>query len=822
VNENDTINAIVEALRLDPDFGEAFSQPRAPGTDTGLRPVAVAPVVSGGVSPAPHPIAAKPALEVIAGLSATPPAERRVDPSVSPLPRPAWPLRTPTAPLTERPQAPQGIPAQRPALGLVTPRPAVPAPARNPAPANAPGEARAGSPSGGPRPIEGVARTNEAFRPSGDRLPPMRPALDQAATKPPLPGDRVAAVSEVSVMRPQSLPTAGTLRPANVVATPAPHPGMFERPTLVPVKPVLESAVDEAKVIERRVLPTPSSPPPAGVTDISRTAASVSRLASIAAEAAAAKMVTAPAKRTSESIERQPTAPEKPISALIQTKALKSVVSPETPEPAPETHAPTTDDGVSEQTAEEKALANFNETAIALKQARLEAKQLMAASTRPAPKTIKRAQIAVRKAEAAWKEARTEVKKLAAERPAVAKIPAPASPVPIVIPSVASVLDTAVVERPLALFRKQVSWAQLSFVAAVLVPVLMIGLYYLFISSDQYRSEMRFAVRGTERSTLENLGLNAIPGATEQAGDAYIVIDYIHSTQILLDIQQKLGIDVRQFFSRPDIDFAYRIDPNMPLEKFIGYWRWMIDASYNSTTSITTFEVTAFNGQDAAAIADAVLKVSNELVNDLSTKARLQLITNAQSEVTRTEDRLVAARQSVALFRDTTQITDPTAQAGLELALIQGLEQQIIEANSRRAALLSTVTTDSPSVRVLDRQIAALTTQLETKRRVIGSGGVATTGGDRTLTTKLTEYNALALEQEFAEKAYTTALSSLETSQAEARRQDRYFAIAVEPNVPEIALHPLRMINTMVAFFALCVVWLIGYLIAQAIRDHTI
>lgn len=559
--------------------------------------------------------------------------------------------------------------------------------------------------------------------------------------------------------------------------------------------------------------------------------------------------------------------------------------------------------------AEAKAESVVKETETALKKAQEDARQIKAAAGNSDPKSVKRAELAVRKADVTWKRAKIALKEILAAKPAVvapsivakpatpieanapsapvrsaavipirsasttpsvakvpapavAKVPAPAvakAPAPVVAkapapavakaapaPAVAKAPAPAVAKAPepvlptpvipplvptleeasplglLVRLRKKVSGAQLSFIAVVLVPVFLIGLYYLFISSDQYRSEMRFAVRGTERSTLENLGLNAIPGATEQAGDAYIVIDYIHSTQILLDMQQKLGIDVRQFFAKPDIDFAYRIDPNMPLEKFIGYWRWMIDASYNSTTSITTFEVTAFNGQDAAAIADAVLKVSNELVNDLSTKARLQLISNAQSEVTRTEDRLVAARQSVALFRDTTQITDPTAQAGLELALIQGLEQQIIEANSRRAALLSTVTTDSPSVRVLDRQIAALTTQLETKRRVIGSGGVATTGGDRTLTTKLTEYNALALEQEFAEKAYTTALSSLETSQAEARRQDRYFAIAVEPNVPEIALHPLRMINTMVAFFALCVVWLIGYLIAQAIRDHTI
>ncbi|MFI0844280.1 hypothetical protein [Mesorhizobium sp. IMUNJ 23232] len=654
--------------------------------------------------------------------------------------------------------------------------------------------------------------------------------------------------------------------------------------------------MDEAKALERREAPSrPSATVPPAVADTSRTAASVSRLASIAAEVAAARA----AVRTSAALgaaDARPATPERALDAIPRPVAKLEVVAPNSGTGGVSATPPKLGSAF-DPLAEAKAEADVKNAEMVLKKAQEEAKHIKATSEQFDPRSVKRAEIAVRKADVAWKRAKIALKEIvkakppaaasgtvarpslvadnnpspqsqppvrasstamssvsavvkaptpptnvvplsaktataepvaakAVPAPAVARAPAPAvtkAPVaPVVLPMLEPAVEDAVPAGLVGRVRKKVSWAQLSFIAAVLVPVLLIGLYYLFVSSDQYRSEMRFAVRGTERSTLENLGLSAIPGATEQAGDAYIVIDYIHSKQVILDIQQKLGIDLRQFFSGPDIDFAYRIDPNMPIDEFISYWRWMVDASYNSTTSITTFEVTAFNGPDAAAIANAVLKVSTELVNDLSTTARLQLISNAQNEVSRTEDRLVTARQAVALFRDTTQITDPTAQAGLELTLIQGLEQQIIEAKSRRAALLSTGAADSPSVRVLDRQIEALTTQLEAKRQVIGSGGAARSGGDRTLTTKLTEYNALALEQEFAEKAYTTALASLETSQAEARRQDRYFAIAVEPNVPEIALHPLRMINTLVAFFALCVIWLIGYLVAQAIRDHTV
>jgi capsular polysaccharide transport system permease protein len=448
---------------------------------------------------------------------------------------------------------------------------------------------------------------------------------------------------------------------------------------------------------------------------------------------------------------------------------------------------------------------------------------------RPAPRPPRQPETA--SAEAGAREAAPTDAAAKPVPPKLRLVTPAADPVPVPEvdpkPAVAPVPALPILDKPVAPARRgkkkpqrKLNWGRLSFLLAVVVPTMIVGFYYAFLASPHYRSEMRFAVRGTERSTLETLGLSAMPGATTQAADAYIVIDYIHSKQVIRDIREKLGIDVRQFFAEPKIDFAYRIDPDMSLEEFIFYWRWMVDASFNSTTSITTFEVTAFSGEDAEAIAQAVLAVSGELVNDLSTKAREQLITTAQAEVTRTEDRLVVARQAVESFRDRLQISDPTREAESDQVIIQELEKTLIDLKSRRASLLSTVDTNSPSVRVLDRQIASYTAELDQKRRGIGAGESGDTGV--TLSSKLTEYNGLVLEQEFAEKAYTSALASLETSQAEARRQDRYFAIAVEPNIPEIALYPLRFINTLIAFLGLCVAWLIGYLVVQAVRDHAV
>ncbi len=464
----------------------------------------------------------------------------------------------------------------------------------------------------------------------------------------------------------------------------------------------------------------------------------------------------------------------------------------------------------------EAAAVALRKAEIAWKAAVVETQLIASAkSAGNAPKTWSKdievnVQTARKRAETALTAAGVDVNPPVVARAVVAK--APAAPA-----KSAKVDATAKPKR----HRKKLTAFKLSFLLAVLVPTLLVGVYYLFIASDQYRSEMRFAVRGTERSALESLGLSVLPGASSSASDAYIVIDYMHSKQVLVDIQQKLGIDLRNYFSKSGVDFAYRIDHKMPLDEFIEYWRWMIDASFNSTTSITTFEITAFSAEDSRAIAEAVLKVSDELVNELSAKARLQLISTAQNEVTRTEKRLADARQAVADFQSTELTADPVLVATSNQELLSGIEKQIIELRARRTFLLATVDESTPSIRVLDRQIASMSAQLEAKRQEIGVS-TSQPGEAKPLSRQLSEFNALMVEKEFAEKAYTTALASLETSQAEARRQERYFAIVVEPSVPEVSLYPNGIANTFVAFISFFVMWLLGYLVIQSIRDHSI
>ncbi|MFD2237987.1 hypothetical protein [Aureimonas populi] len=364
------------------------------------------------------------------------------------------------------------------------------------------------------------------------------------------------------------------------------------------------------------------------------------------------------------------------------------------------------------------------------------------------------------------------------------------------------------------------------FLAIVAVPTLVIALYYGFVASDQYQSESRFAVRGTETSPLADLGLSALPGTTTQASDAYIVNEYIRSVQLLRDLIDDHGIDLRQFYGSPDIDAFYRIDPSMPLERFVSYWNRVSESEYNSTTSITTFQVRAFSREDAQTISSAVLAAAAKLVNQLSREARDQLIRTAEAEVLRTERRLAGARSTLTAFRNREQSLDPQLRASSNEALVQQLQGELADLNTRRAALRSTISGESPSLRVIDRQIAAVEEELQRQRSAVGSGTEAASltaqPSNRNLAMVLNDYSALVLEEEFAQKAYMAALSALETSQAEARKQERYFATVVRPTDPAVPLYPSSLRNTMLAFAVLVLLWLLSYFVMQSVRDHAV
>lgn len=381
--------------------------------------------------------------------------------------------------------------------------------------------------------------------------------------------------------------------------------------------------------------------------------------------------------------------------------------------------------------------------------------------------------------------------------------------------------------------KRSLPWPTISFFLAAIVPTILTALYYAFIASPQYVVESQFAVRGAAQNSLNALGLAAFVNGGSQSGDSYVVTDYIHSAQILTDIREQTDVDVRTLYAQPAIDFLFRRHADESLDEFRNYWRKMVNVSYNSTTGNVTLRVFAFTSADAKHLSDAILAVSEQLVNSLSERSRQQFIGIATEQVAHAEERLRNIRSQMADLRRSEQAVDPTAVATMESSIITGLEQELATLKTRHKALLETVSRDAPSAKVMERQIGALEAQLAEQRNRM-SGDTAEPGdpsektsrsgekAGRALPDLISRFSELGVEEEFAVKAYTASLASLEAAVQEARKQDLYFGVFVQPREPDVALYPLSIVNTFIVLIGSACLWLIGYFVFRSIKDHAI
>ena len=354
------------------------------------------------------------------------------------------------------------------------------------------------------------------------------------------------------------------------------------------------------------------------------------------------------------------------------------------------------------------------------------------------------------------------------------------------------------------------------FLAVVALPTLLAIIYYGLIASDQFVSESRFVVKNRSDKPNPAAGLASILSTTgmsmglEQTNE---VMEYMTSRDALGDLQKK--IDVKKVYSAPNADFLARYNTfwrDDLFEHLYDYYINRVEVAIDPKSSVAVLEVRAFSPADAQAINARLLDLGEELVNRLNAKANQNGIVEAQRRVAIAEDRARRARVAMARYRNKEALLDPKVQGTgvLELSAKLSAEQAALQS---QLEVLQRVTPRNPAIATLQGQIAAIGRQIELQNR-------RASGTQNALASKLAGYESLLAEQEFASQAVTAASASLDQARAEAARQEYYLARIVEPNRPDWAAMPRRIIQIItVAAIALCL-FLIGWMLAIGILEH--
>lgn len=386
----------------------------------------------------------------------------------------------------------------------------------------------------------------------------------------------------------------------------------------------------------------------------------------------------------------------------------------------------------------------------------------------------------------------------------------------------AAAIPAVVVEPPPMVIRPIAEAAQLkrrhrlvlwSFVAVVLLPLVLAAGYLWGVAKDQYASSVGFSVRREDASAASDL-LGGLTSLTKSSSsDTDILYEYLRSQKLVADMQQRL--DLRGIWSKAEGDPVFAFDATGSIEDLLDYWKRMVRTSYDSTTGLIEVRVLAFAPADATAIAQELLDQSAQMINDLSAAAREDAVRYAREELAVAEGRLRTTREAMTSFRVENQIVDPATDFQAQAGLVGTLENQLAEAQIE-IDLLAGAPESDPRLVQAKRRAEVILARIAAERAKVGAEGA----DQKDYAALAADYERLLVDRQFAEEAYVAALSSYDRAKAESLRTSRYLAAHVLPTTAEVARYPERLVLLSVLALFLGILWSIVTLVAYSLKDR--
>jgi capsular polysaccharide transport system permease protein len=357
---------------------------------------------------------------------------------------------------------------------------------------------------------------------------------------------------------------------------------------------------------------------------------------------------------------------------------------------------------------------------------------------------------------------------------------------------------------------------------AVAIPILL-SAYYGYFATDRYVTEAQFSIRsGSQNTSITDAisGATGIPSAAGMLGafqDAFVVREYIHSSELVGRIDKELGMV--NLFGHDWVDWWSRLDADATREEMVDYWQYRVSADLDATTGLIKLTVAGFTPEESLTLSKHILVASQDLVNRLSEQARSDALSFASSEVEKAEDRLREARSAVTAFRKKAGDIFPEASAKAQLELVAQLDFELAKAKAELAAL--NLDPRAPTARAATARIDALEKQIATERSKL-TGSAAYPGGDEPLSNMVIDYQALEVDRLFAEEFYKGTLTLLESARQEAIKIQRYLVVFVQPGLADEPMEPRRPWAVATVLACTLAAYLILGILYKTVREHIV
>jgi capsular polysaccharide transport system permease protein len=354
------------------------------------------------------------------------------------------------------------------------------------------------------------------------------------------------------------------------------------------------------------------------------------------------------------------------------------------------------------------------------------------------------------------------------------------------------------------------SWLWRSFIVLVLAPLVTSSIYFGFLASDQFGSEMRFAVRGATEllpgsDALAASGLGTL-ASLNSSQDVYIVADYIASRSMIDDLSKE--IDLGAIYGKR----------GRAVEDLLRYWRSMVQTSVEAASGIVTVTVKTFSREDSVRIATAIRARCDIVANQLLDRVRHDAVERATAEVKSARAQLFARQASLEQFRNARMQIDPLALARSLGETITTLRRDLVDVEVKMDTAKASLASDAPQIKMLAANRQILSDQIVALEARI-------TGADLnspTASAVLAEYDKLDVKKSLAEQAVVIAERMLDNTKVDANHHHIYLVAIEDPTVPQSPIAPRRAHMILLISLGALSFWSLIAVIAANVRDHTI
>nr|WP_246525301.1 sugar transporter [Thalassovita aquimarina] len=359
-----------------------------------------------------------------------------------------------------------------------------------------------------------------------------------------------------------------------------------------------------------------------------------------------------------------------------------------------------------------------------------------------------------------------------------------------------------------------------SFVLAVLLP-LMVTIWYLWaVSIDQYASTTGFTVRKEEAANASDIvgGLAQFAGGST-GSDTDILYEFIQSQELVNTIDARLDV-IGHYSAYWGRDPLFSLWPSADAEDLLWYWQRVVRISYDQSSGLIELRVLAFEPDYAQKLAQAIVDESQKMINALSAQAREDAMRYARADLDDAVVRLKKAREALTSFRTRTQIVDPESDLQGRMGVLNNLQQQLAQALIEYDLLVGGINPSDPRLEQAQKRIQVIRERIAAERANFATdhGELGQVGED--YPNLIAEYESLTVDREFAEETYRASLAAVDVARANASRQSRYLATYVRPTSAESSEFPRRFMLAGLTALFLVLGWSIIALIYYSIRDR--